>query len=132
NPVSPAAFNAAGFMKTFDDARRTRSFHGGARSRLGESIVIEIIGNKCLDRAPRGRWWSPPLAFQLSAILADSLVISLILPGFFRISLPLGVIDKASRSRAKACGIRPLPSSAEVWPVRPPQRCWDVPASRRC
>src|SRR5258708_10970072 len=81
---------------------------------------------------PEGRWWSPSLAFRLSAILADSIAISLILIGFFRISLPLGVIDRASRSRAKPCGIRTLPSSAEVWPARPPQPCWAVPAYQRC
>ena len=82
-------------MKTFDDARRTRSSHCGPTSRLGESIVTEIIGNKCLEPgAARWRWWSPALAFRLSANLADSLVIGLILMGSFRISLPLGVIDR--------------------------------------
>ena len=39
-----AAVSAAGFMKTLEFARPTRSSHCGPLSGLGESIVTEIIG----------------------------------------------------------------------------------------
>ena len=34
---------AAGFMKTFEDARPTRSSHCDPRSRFGESIATEMV-----------------------------------------------------------------------------------------
>jgi hypothetical protein len=41
--VSLAAWSAAGFMNTFDDARRINSSHGAAMLRSGEQMVTEII-----------------------------------------------------------------------------------------